>query len=222
MCFLKTFIEEVSDVFPDQYLHIGGDEVGYECWQSNEDIQQYVNEKNMTYEQLEDEFNVKASEVVAGSVKTPIVWQEVLGENLHLQLPEDTIIQVWKPLWQVEMARVTTGKWNALLSSCWYLDHLNSGGDWKKFYECEPTAFPGNDKQHQLVLGGEACMWAESVNNANIVSRIFPRASATAEKLWSDIRVNNATEAAARLEEQTCRMVNRGLPAQPPNGAGFC
>ncbi|KAL5279992.1 HEXB.2 family protein [Megaselia abdita] len=222
LTFLKSFFEEVSDVFPDHYLHIGGDEVGFECWNSNEDIKKYVEAKKMTYEQLEDEFNVKAAGIVSDNVKIPIVWQEVLNENLHLKLPEDSIIQVWKPMWQVEMSRVTTGNWNTLLSSCWYLDKLKTGGDWKNFYDCEPTAFPGAEKQKQMVLGGEACMWAEVVNNANIVSRIFPRASATAEKLWSDVKVNNKTEAAPRLEEHTCRLINRGISAQPPNGAGFC
>lgn len=196
--------------------------MGYECWESNVGLQKYVKDNNITFKGLEERFNTKAAKIVADNVKIPIVWQEVLEDNLHMKLPQETIIQIWKPLWQLEMARITKGNWSTLLSSCWYLDHLDSGGDWMKFYECEPTAFPGNTEQEERILGGEACMWAENVNNANIVSRIFPRASATAEKLWSDIKVNNATEAAPRLEEQTCRMVFRGIPAQPPNGAGFC
>ena len=110
----------------------------------------------------------------------------------------------------------------AILSACWYLDHLNTGGDWKSFYDCDPHRFPGSKEQKQLVLGGEACMWSEVVDDSNFISRIFPRASATAEKLWSEETVKDVNDAAKRLEEHACRMKQRGINAQPPNGAGFC
>lgn len=110
----------------------------------------------------------------------------------------------------------------SILSSCWYLDHLSGGGDWKKFYSCEPSDFPGNETQQQLLFGGAACMWSEVVDNSNILQRIFPRTSAAAEKLWSQQNVNDITDAEKRIEEHTCRMRIRGIPAQPPNGPGFC
>lgn len=71
-------------------------------------------------------------------------------------------------------------------------------------------------------MGGEACMWAEAVNEFNIMPRMWPRASAAAEKLWSARNVNNYEEAQQRLEEHTCRMNARGIAAQPPNGPGVC
>lgn len=117
---------------------------------------------------------------------------------------------------------ITKSGFSAILSSCWYLDHLANGGDWRKFYGCEPSDFPGNSEQQSLILGGAACMWSEAVDNSNILQRIFPRVCATAEKLWSKADANNFVEAAQRLEEHTCRMKTRGLPAQPPNGPGFC
>jgi len=55
----------------------------------------------------------------------------------------------------------------------------------------------------------------------NIHPRIWPRASAAAERLWSFNKQDNNI-AAQRLEEHACRMNKRGIPAQPPNGAGFC
>lgn len=55
-----------------------------------------------------------------------------------------------------------------------------------------------------------------------ILLRIFPRVSAAAEKLWSQQNVKDVEEAARRLEEHYCRMNMRGIPAQPPNGPGFC
>lgn len=115
---------------------------------------------------------------------------------------------------------MTGSGYKALLSSCWYLDHLNTGGDWLKYYECDPLNFPGTKSQKRLVLGGEACMWGEVVDETNVQQRIWPRACATAEVLWSGI--SNITYAESRLEEHVCRLKKRGIPAQPPNGPNFC
>lgn len=65
-------------------------------------------------------------------------------------------------------------------------------------------------------------MWSESVDDINILQRIFPRASATAEKLWSQASVTNVDDAMKRLEEHYCRLRLRNVPAQPPNGPGLC
>jgi hexosaminidase len=109
-----------------------------------------------------------------------------------------------------------------LYSTHWFLDEVSSGGDWEKFYNCEPLDFDGTDEQKELVLGGETLMWGEAVNEYNIMPRVWPRASAVAEKLWSAQDVNNVGAARPRLEEHTCRMNRRGIAAQPPNGPGVC
>lgn len=65
-------------------------------------------------------------------------------------------------------------------------------------------------------------MWSEVVDDTNILQRIFPRVSATAEKLWSQEDAMDRIDAGRRLEEHACRMKKRGIPTQPPNGPGFC
>jgi hexosaminidase len=65
-------------------------------------------------------------------------------------------------------------------------------------------------------------MWTEAVNQHNIIARVWPRASAVAEKLWSAQEVNDTQGAKPRLEEHACRMNHRGIAAQPPNGPGVC
>ncbi|KAF2878769.1 hypothetical protein ILUMI_27396 [Ignelater luminosus] len=223
--FLQKFFEEVVKVFSDQYLHLGADEVGYECWESNPDIKEYMEQHGLTsYRQLEDLFVQKLLDIVHNLKAKTIIWEEAFTNGL--QLRNDTVVQVWKDWsiggWKWTTYRATRAGLQVLLSACWYLDHLSNGGDWQKYYDCEPTDFGGSEQQKELMKGGEACMWAEVVNENNIESRVWPRASATAEKLWSAKDAETKQEAAKRLEEHTCRMNKRGIQAQPPNSAGYC
>jgi len=65
------------------------------------------------------------------------------------------------------------------------------------------------------VIGGEACMWGEAVNSVNFDSRVWPRACAIAERLWSQASVLDLTYATDRLLEHTCRISRRGIGAGP-------
>ncbi|XP_071446906.1 beta-hexosaminidase subunit alpha-like [Hetaerina americana] len=239
--FLMKFFDEVRQLFPDQYIHLGGDEVSFECWKSNPDINEFMAANNLTgdYAGLEEYYIQKLVDMVKTLNVSNIVWQEVFDNGVRI--PPETVVQVWIPRGsQNEMSQITAKGYSVLLSSCWYLDALSSGGDWKKFYDCDPENFPGTPEQKELVLGGEVCMWGEVVDWTNLEPRVWPRACAAAEKLWSSPEAfskktwsshlstgNNLDnydidEVAARLEEHRCRLVQRGIKAQPPNGSGFC
>lgn len=202
-------------------MHLGGDEVGFECWQSNANIRNYMIQNNIqTYEMLEEHYIQRVISIAATLNVKPIVWQEVYSNGVALDV--GTIIHVWTGYAPSLLAEITYKNFSAILSTCWYLDHLKPGGDWKSFYNCDPWRFTGTLQQKQRVIGGEACMWSEVVDNHNVLSRIFPRVCATAERLWSDQSVTDLEDAAQRLEEHTCRLKSRGLQVQPPNGPGFC
>lgn len=219
--FMQKLLSEVVDVFPDSYVHLGGDEVGFECWESSPSIEAYMAANNLTkFEQLEEEYIQRIVDMNKDLEHKSIVWQEVFENGVRLA--PGTIVHIWTGDSSKLLNRVTNASLPALLSSCWYLDHLSTGGDWHKYYVCDPHNFDGTAAQKRLVLGGEACMWAEVVDNTNILQRIFPRANAAAERLWSPEHVKDLGDAERRLEEHTCRMKSRGLPAQPPNNPGYC
>jgi hexosaminidase len=162
--FASTLFLESKKIFTDEYFHIGGDEVPYNCWRSNPKITSYMNMHNITgkYERLEALHHKKLMSVMKGSIK-PIVWQEVFDRVGELH--DSAVVQLWTGNWREEMATITREGYPAILSTCWYLDHIAGGGDWVKFYECDPFDFEETvEGQKELVMGGEACMWGEFVD----------------------------------------------------------
>lgn len=71
-------------------------------------------------------------------------------------------------------SQVLEGNHKVIYSASWYLDYLATGGDWGKFYTVDPRQMiPRHYKELNLnnILGGEACMWGESVDDRNLISR---------------------------------------------------
>jgi len=222
--FVQEFFEEVTQVFPDKYLHLGGDEVDFTCWRSNPEISEFMSKWNLTgdYHKLESIYIQKLLDIISSypTKNGYIVWQEVFDNGV--QVKNDTIIHVWKGQWEWELSKVTGAGLRAILSSPWYLNYISYGSDWSKYYMVEPLDFYGEESQKDLVMGGEACMWTEFVNSVNLTPRMWPRASAVAERLWSEASVRDLHEAKARIQEMECRMLQRGFPVEPINGPGFC
>jgi hexosaminidase len=92
--FIFNLFDEVVNVFPDKYFHLGGDEVGFECWQTNDDIVKYMKQFNLTsFEKLEELFIQKLIDKIASFNVNSIVWQEVYENGV--KLPPGTVVQVW-------------------------------------------------------------------------------------------------------------------------------
>ncbi|CAH1252975.1 HEXB [Branchiostoma lanceolatum] len=237
--FMQRLFQEIREVFADEYLHLGGDEVHFQCWMSNDEIQQFMQQQgfpNTTegFAKLEGYYIHRLINILKEFPKRTrgIVWQEIFDNNIisgDFTIDLDTIIHVWQwnnsnfqgiQYWD-ELPQVTAAGYRAILSSCWYLNFIDYGRDWPKYYECDPHNFTGNAQQKELVIGGEAPLWAEWVDATNVVARLWPRASAVAERLWSPQNLRDATAASPRMEEHRCRMVRRGIRAQP-QGPSYC
>ena len=215
--FVEDIYNDLNNLFPDRMVHVGGDEVSLSCWSKSDSIAQWMKDHNMTDPvELYEYFETRLLRIVESIGKTPIVWQEVFNENLTLT--PNTIVDVWKGFDVATIEEAARQNFSMVLSGCWYLDHLDQS--WSNFYDCDPRNFTGN---HELMLGGHASMWGEHVDASNIVSRIWPRASATAERLWR----GNVTKAKGNVEERIhtfrCRMVQQGVAASPTvSHGGYC
>ncbi|CAI6370437.1 unnamed protein product [Macrosiphum euphorbiae] len=215
--FIRTLLSEVSELFQDNYLHLGGDEVDSSCWTTNKKIQHFMERNNMkNVLELKDYYFANIFNITRSLETVPIVWEEIFDENIHLD--PKAVVHVWKDYYDHSIvSKVMKSGHPVLFSSCWYVNYIKYGTDWPKFYRCDPTSEAGHNP---LFLGGEACMWGEFVDETNLLPLTWPRTSAVAEVLWS--HTLNETDAKYRIEEHVCRMRRRGIPAEPANGPSYC
>jgi hexosaminidase len=193
--FLDVFIGEMAKLFPDQFFHIGGDEVNGKQWDANPKIQEFMHGHGLNNNaDLQAYFNTRIQKIVAKHGKTMEGWDEILRPDL----PKTIVIQSWRG--QQSLADAARQGYRGLLSSGYYLDLMGSA---ESHYAVDPFADGAatlSDEDKQKILGGEACMWAEYVSPENIDSRIWPRAAAIAERLWSPQNVTDMNSMYARMD----------------------
>ncbi|XP_050410910.1 beta-hexosaminidase subunit beta [Patella vulgata] len=226
--FLGKFFAEVKEVFHDEYIHMGMDESYYRCWQSNPNITTFMQERGIegNYSKLEQYYAERTLRIISDLGRKYVIWQDPVENGAKVR--DDTLVMVWKggntaheDHWNSYMEKIAPQGYNTILASCWYLNYIKYPPDWEALYSCDPHDFNGTQAEKGRVLGGETCMWAEYVDGTNILPRYWPRASSVAERLWSPKNVKNTTDAMYRIDQQRCRMVRRGIPAEPILD-GFC
>ena len=192
--FLDKFIGEMSELFPDHYFHIGGDEVNGKQWDANPKIQEFMRVHHLKNNQeLQEYFTLRVQKIVGKHHKIMVGWDEILAPGM----PKDSVIQSWRG--QDSLAAAAKQGYSGILSSGYYLDAMAPA---KKYYSVDPMSDADatlNADQQKRILGGEACMWAEFITDDNIDSRIWPRAAAISERLWSASQVQDVNSMYIRL-----------------------
>ncbi|XP_022693949.1 beta-hexosaminidase subunit beta-like [Varroa jacobsoni] len=225
---LREIFNETFNTFPDEYLHLGMDEVYYKCWESSPEIAEFMKQHNFKeVSQVEQHYVRTTLHNVRKLGAKYMIWQDPIDNGV--EAASDTLIGLWKDVsldsklrpWRHYMKDMVKHGYQIVLSAPWYLNYISYGQDWQKYYEVEPSDFEGTEAEKNLLTGGEACMWTEYVDATNLISRLWPRASAVGERLWSAASVNKTKDAAFRLDELRCRMIRRGIPAAPILN-GYC
>jgi hexosaminidase len=192
--FLDAFIGEMAGLFPDQFFHIGGDEVNGKEWDANPKIQAFMRAHDLKdNNDLQAYFNQRVQKIVAKHGKTMLGWDEILRPGL----PRSIVIQSWRG--PDSLAQAAKQGYRGLLSSGYYVDLMWSA---ERHYSTEPLSGAASSltpEEQKRILGGEACMWAEYVSPENIESRIWPRTAAIAERLWSSQDVRDVNSMYQRL-----------------------
>lgn len=204
--FLDKFVGEMTTIFPAGYMHIGADENNGMAWKLNPKIMDWMKQRNMqSTDDLQRYFVQRVYEVMKKHHRQMIGWEEIYNDKL----PGDAIVHKWIP--QDNGMIKSYGNPNdiaqhnpVLISEGFYLDlflpayiHYNNAS----------IAAANNPN----ILGGEAAQWTELADNNNIDGRIWPRAGAVAERLWSPVNVTDVDDMYRRLYVLSNELDEQGL-----------
>jgi hexosaminidase len=203
--FLDTFFGEMAALFPDAYLHIGGDENEGKQWDRNPQIQAFMKEKGIRDNHaLQTHFNQRVLAILKKHGKIMMGWDEIFQPDL----PKEVVIHSWRGT--EALAEAARKGYKGVLSNGFYIDLIFPT---HQHYAVDPipagsTLTPAEAAR---VLGGEATMWSEWVSPETIDSRIWPRTAAIAERLWSPRDVRDVEDMYRRLAVTSIRLEELGL-----------
>src|SRR6266850_1225530 len=203
--FLDTFFGEMAAIFPDPYLHIGGDENAGKQWERNPQIQAFMKSKGIKDNHaLQTYFNKRLLQILKKHGKTMMGWDEILQPDL----PQEVVIHSWRG--PGALAEAAKKGYKGVLSAGYYIDLIFPTS---KHYLVDPIPADSTltAAEAARVLGGEATMWSEWVSPDTIDSRIWPRTAAIAERLWSPRTVTDLDDMYRRLAVTSVRLEEVGL-----------
>ena len=184
--FLESVLDEVMELFPSRFIHIGGDEAPKVRWDACPKCQKRMKEEGLhdTHE-LQSWFINRIGRYLAAHGRQLIGWDEILEGGL----PEGATVQSWRGM-EGGMAAVNAGR-DAIMSptSHCYFDYPISATNMEEVYGFEPE--PEGLKGTGRILGGECNMWTEHAPQSLVESKVFPRMVALAEVLWSPKNLRN-------------------------------
>ena len=238
---LEAIFSEVVEIFPDDFVHVGGDEVNPSWWSENPQAQAFIATHSLDdVRGLQNYFLQRLCAMLEAMGKRVIGWDEIL----HPDVP-NCVVQNWRGITTRDRALALNR--DCVVSGPFYLDlffpaDLHYGfdveGSQEEMLALEDDLAKDLRLQHiakalawthqwregavnidaaqtsAQVLGGEACLWAELVDSQTLMPRLWSRLPAVAEVLWSNISTPVAPEAMHDLY----RRLNsswRALPNDP-------
>jgi hexosaminidase len=191
--FLQNVLDEVMQLFPSKYIHIGGDECPKERWKKCVACQKRMKDNNLKDEHALQSYFIQRMEKYLNSKGRSIIgWDEILEGGLA---PNATVMS-----WRGEEGGIEAAKQNHDVimtpgSHC-YLDHSQSKNEdsltigsylpLEKIYNYEPVPAVLNAEQQTHILGAQGNVWTEYIaNTSKLEYMVFPRMIALSEVLWS-------------------------------------
>lgn len=223
--FLKSIYADLLELGSDsEYFHIGADEVNTSCLKKTKSINKYHDVLLLWGSYIND--MVSALKLAHNNTlpKYIAMWSsDLTNSDLNiLNFKNQLVVQFWLG----DIQAILSHGIKVVFSTVghWYLDcgygpwrpHNENGPcgpytTWQEFYKYRPWS--DMPQYVKLVLGGEACLWTETVVPDSFEVRLWPRAAAMAERLWSDPVLANMEDVFFRLSSHRERIVARKIKA---------
>lgn len=191
--FLTDVFSELCDIFPGQYIHVGGDECAKKWWKESEQAQQFMKDNNLkNEEELQSYFIHYVGDVITKKGKTVVGWNEILEGGLA---PDAMVMS-----WQGTSGGITAAKSGHRVimtpSGFSYYNNMQSRNQTQvahqgylpldKVYNYNIIPEELTPEQAKNIIGAQACLWTEYYpTTSKLETALFPRLSALAENEWS-------------------------------------
>ena len=220
---LEDILNEVIDLFPSEYIHIGGDEVGKYNWEHCSNCTKFMKKNSFDSHQLQSHFVNHFDAYLQKKGRKLIGWHEILEGNLS----PDATIMYWGGADGTE--KILEKGHPIVLSpgSHLYFDHYQSlstrepqafGGysPLRKVYEYDPIPEHTSIEKEQLVLGVQANLWTEYMPDEKQVEyMLFPRIAALSELAWTARNQKNWSVFSQKMDKQLTRYYSKGINVAP-------
>lgn len=181
--FVRDILDEVADLFPSQYFHLGGDEAPKDRWCNCKLCRERLAELNLAnFDELQTYMTDVFRQHLAAKGKTVICWNDGITENAD----KDIVMQVWKPFTTKVGAREANGGRKVIMSPFFrlYFDYPYAMTPLAKTWRYNPAEGVKKDCLTN-VLGVEGCLWTEHIENTDkLFFNLLPRLDALAECAW--------------------------------------
>ncbi len=152
--FIEKFLTEMVGIFPDAYVHIGGDETPAPDWKTNPRILAFMKAHDLHDNgALQAYFNQRILKILTKLNRRMVGWDEIFNPAL----PKDVVVQSWRG--EASLAKGAQQGYQGVLSAPYYLDAMKTAGT---HYLADPVPADTTltPEQQKLILGGEVCMWS--------------------------------------------------------------
>ena len=222
--FMQNVLEEILELFPSRFIHVGGDEARKDEWQICHEAQRIMAEQGLRNEQeLQSYFIGEMGRFLRSRGRRMIGWDEILEGGLA----EGAAVMSWHGE-AGAVAAAGLGHDAVMASKEFvYFDYfqadpahepLGIGGDLpaEKVYRFHPLPKGLSEEEKTHILGGQAQLWSEYIPNlSHLEYMAFPRACALAEKLWSPEEGADFVDFKRRLDCHRARLAVMKVHAHP-------
>ncbi len=198
--FLEDVLDEVIEIFPSRYIHIGGDEAPKARWKACPKCQARIQAERLANEtELQSYFTKRIEKIINARGRILMGWDEILEGGLA----PNAAVMSWRGT-QGGIAAARAGHPVVMTptSHC-YFDYTYERISTATAYSFEPIPTELSEAEGRLILGVQANFWTERNREPELADRqIFPRLAATAERGWSSREVRDYDDFARRLRAQ--------------------
>lgn len=193
--FLEGVIDEVAELFPSRYIHLGGDEARKTYWKKCPLCQQRMKDENLPdEEELQSYFMRRMSRYVQDKGKEVMGWDELTNSTL----PEDVVVFGWQGFGNAALKAAAQGHRFVMTPARLLYLIRYQGPQWfepltyfgnntlKDIYAYEPVQKNWKPEYEPLLMGVQGSLWTEFCNHpSDVTYLLFPRLAAVAEVAWS-------------------------------------